>query len=211
MSATLSLPGSAPALGLVEETDLFQFFRSRVQEATTHQRACVSEGAQVYLAQLLTEVGHGGEGDDSPGPCRSEETFAELHVKAALAHPGEAVTLLKRLGDWSLLLTGFFREHLARRRLSREYCARMGGGAYHRLERMFPGDDTLAPVFGELAERYDACSEVIAEVRDEAAGRSDADVLRLYEEWLRTGSPRVAERLKELGVVPGRGGKACLA
>ncbi len=194
---------SAATAGLlVEETDLLGYFRDRVLEAATRQRSGVSDGAQLYLAQLLTEVGH----DEDAPSARSDETLAELHVKASLAPPGEAVTLLKRLGDWSLLLTGFFREHLERRRLSREYCARMGGGAYHRLGRMFPGDDTLAPVFGELSERYHACSEVIAEVRDEAATRSDADVLRLYEEWLRTGSPRVAERLKELGVVPGRPG-----
>lgn len=203
MNATLTVAGPA---GLFAETDLLQFFRDRVVEATRHQRAPVSPSAQLYLAQLLTEVGHERE-----TPPSGADTLAELHVQASLAPPAEAVTLLKRLGDWSLLLTGFFREHLARRRVTREYCARMGGGAYQRLEHMFPGDEALAPVFGELAERYDTCSEVIAEVRDEAAGRSDADVLRLYEEWLRTGSPRVAERLKELGVVPGRNARAVLA
>lgn len=187
--------------GLTLESDLFGFFRGRVTEAAAHQRADVSEGAVLYLSRLLTAAG----GDAEPSPGKGE-TLAELHVQAALAEPSEAIPLLKRLGDWSLLLTGFFREQLARRRLSREYCARMGGGAYLRLERMLPGDVTIAPVFGELAERYDACVEVIAEVRDEAASRSDKDVLRLYEEWLRTGSPRVAERLRDLGVVPGRGG-----
>jgi len=187
--------------GLTLESDLFGFFRDRVQEAAVHQRAGVSERAVLYLSRILTDIGH----DHDPAPAAGE-TLAELHMRASLAEPSEAVTLLKRLGDWSLLLTGYFREHLARRRLSPEYCARMGGGAYQRLERMFPGDVTIAPVFGELAERYDTCVEVIAEVRDEAANRSDSDVLRLYEEWLRTGSPRVAERLRALGVVPGRPG-----
>ena len=196
------MPGyvTAPA-GLTLESDLFGFFRSRVSEAASHQRADVSEGAVIYLSRLLTEVGQDAE--PTPGAA---ETLAELHVQASLAEPTAAIPLFKRLGDWSLLLTGFFREQLARRRLSREYCARMGGGAYQRLERMLPGDVTIAPVFGELAERYEACAEVIAEVRDEAANRSDSDVLRLYEEWLQTGSPRVAERLRALGVVPGRGG-----
>ncbi len=187
--------------GIAIQTDLFSFFRDRVGEAAEHQRAGVSDRALFYLAQLLTEVGH----DEEPTPSGGE-TLAELHVQAALAPPGQAVTLLKRLGDCSLLLTGFFREQLARRRLSRDYCARMGGGAYQRLERMFPGDDSLAPVFGELAQRYDACAEVIAEVRDEAAVRSDTDAIRLYEEWMRTGSPRVGERLRTLGLLPIRGG-----
>ncbi len=193
----MSLSTAAPE-GLSLETDLFQFFRGRVTEAAQHQRAGVSDRAQVYLARLLTEVGK----DEQPPPTVSQ-TLAELHVQASLAEPSQAVTLLKRLGDWSLLLTGYFREHLARRRLSHDYCARLGGGAYERLGQLLPSDGP--PVFGELAQRYDACSEVIAEVRDEAASRSDTDVLRLYEEWLRTGSPRIAERLKSLGVVPSRG------
>jgi hypothetical protein len=41
-------------------------------------------------------------------------------------------------------------------------------------------------------------------VRQEARENTDADVLRLYEEWLASGSPRAAERLRALGVVPVR-------
>lgn len=181
--------------------DLLCFFQDRVDEAAAHQRADVSPSARHYLARLLTDVGH----DDEPTP-QPGETLAELHVQASLAPPGAAVTLLKRLGDCSLLLTGYFREQLARRSVSRAYCARMGESAYERLNAMFPGDTALAPVFGELARRYEACAEVIAEVRDESAARSDTDALRLYEEWLRTGSPRVAERLRALGLVPARAG-----
>lgn len=183
--------------------DLLCFFRERVDEAAEHQRAGVSPPARHYLALLLTEVGH----DDEPTP-QPGETLAELHVQASLAAPGAAVTLWKRLGDCSLLLTGYFREQLARRHVSRAYCASLGGGAYGRLNGLFPGDTALAPVFGELARRFDACAELIAEVRDESASRSDTDALRLYEEWLRTGSPRVAERLRELGLVPARAGGA---
>lgn len=182
---------------LLVETDLYGFFRERLDEAALHRRARVSEGTLCYLAQMLAEAGHE---EPTPGP---DDTLAELHAQAAFAPPGQAVRLLKRIGDWSLLLTGYFREHLERRRLSRAYCARMGEGAYGRLSGMFR-DDTLSPVFSELAGQYNTCSAVIAEVRDEGAVRSDADLLRLYEEWLRSGSPRVAERLSALGMVPGK-------
>ncbi|MFN7147150.1 MAG: hypothetical protein ACK4YP_25500, partial [Myxococcota bacterium] len=111
----------------------------------------------------------------------------------------------RKLGDHSLLLIGFFREHLERRRISRDYCARMGETAYRSLERILDVRGVgFAEIYAELAERYESCAEVIAEVRDETRERSDTDIVRLYEEWLASGSPRVAERLQRLGLVPTR-------
>jgi hypothetical protein len=106
-----------------------------------------------------------------------------------------------------LVRLGFFRENLRRRAVSPEYYAEMGRGAYGTLSRILrsPGAD-FSEVFGELSSNFVECTEVIAEVRDEARETREADLVRLYEEWLATGSPRLAERLRSLGVVPVRFG-----
>lgn len=184
---------------LVADANLFDFFRERIESAVVHQRAEVTEEAVYYLSNLLAEQvrrGDGGDEEDDP-------TMVELQVRAVNAPIGEAVTLWRRMGDTSLLVTGFFPEHLERRRVSRDYYAHMGAGAYRALQRLL-GAGGFAQVFAELAARYHTCSEVIAEVRDETRERTDTDILKLYEEWLATGSPRVAERLRELGVIPMR-------
>jgi hypothetical protein len=187
-----------PSRGLTTASDLFAFFLGRVETAAAHQGAPVSENTVYYLSNLLAEQ---GRPDESGAPT----TLVELRQAAAAAPRAEAVTLWKRLGDQSLLVTGYFREHLERRRLSRQYVATMGTSAYGVLERLLDGPrGGFGEIFGELAERWQTCANLLAEVRDESAERSDTDIVKLYEEWLATGSPRVAERLRELGVVPVR-------
>jgi hypothetical protein len=175
------------------EANLFDFFFERVEHAVQHQRAPVTENTVFYLSSLLAEQGR-SEGDDT--------TLVELRYRAIGAPPSEAVQLWRRLGDDSLLLAGYFREHLERRRLSPTYCADMGRSAYRVVSHLL--DDTAGSIFDELARQYVHCVDVIAEVRDEARERTDTDLVRLYEEWLSTGSPRVAERLRGLGLVPVR-------
>lgn len=186
---------------LVADPDLFEFFRERVESAVVHQRAPVSEPTVFYLSQMLVESGR-ADGDGE------ETTLVELRQRAVAAPPAEAVSVWKRLGDRSLLVTGFFRHHAERRRISRDYYAGMGAAAYDALAGLFGGRsrnaEGFAAIFSELAERWHACSDVIAEVHDEAEERTDSDIVRLYEEWLATGSPRVADRLRALGVVPMR-------
>ncbi len=188
--------------GLVSEGNLFDFFHERVESAVQHQRAPVTENAVYYLSSLLADQARREDEADAAGGS----TLVELQHRAVTAPvPAEAVAWWRKLGDRSLLLTGFFREHLERRRISREYCARMGESAYRSLERILDTRGAgFAAIYAELAERYEACVEVIAEVRDETRERSDTDIVRLYEEWLASGSPRVAERLRGLGVVPTR-------
>jgi hypothetical protein len=193
----------AEPVGLVTEGNLFDFFHERVESAAQHQRAGVSENARYYLSSLLAEQVR-REDEDPSGP---NPTLVELQHRAVTAPaPAEAVNWWRKLGDRSLLLSGYFREHLERRRISRSYCVRMGEGAYRSLERLLDLRGAgFAGIYAELAERYEACVEVIAEVRDETRERSDTDIVRLYEEWLASGSPRVAERLRVLGLVPARG------
>jgi predicted CopG family antitoxin len=184
---------------LVSETNLFDFFRERVETAVQHQRAPVSENAVYYLSNLLTEQARRAEEEVEDDP----PTLVELQHRAVHAPHAEAVTLWRRLGDSSLVVSGFFRESLERRAISRDYYERMGSTAYRALERLM-GGHSFGEIFAELGDRYHACVEVLAEVRDETRERTDSDILKLYEEWLATGSPRVAERLKALGVVPVR-------
>lgn len=185
---------------LVAESNLFDFFHERVGAAVEHQRAAVGENTVYYLSNLLAEQARRDE--DGQG---GEATLVELRHRAVTAVPGEAAAWWRRLGDRSLLLGGYFREHLERRRISRDYCARMGESAYRSLERLLDLRGVgSASIYAELAERYETCVEVIAEVRDESRERTDSDIVGLYEEWLASGSPRVAERLRALGLVPTR-------
>lgn len=184
---------------IVAEENLFDFFHTRVETATRHRRAQVSQDTVYYLSQLLAEQ---GKSEEEPGEPR---TLVEMRERAANSSFAESVTWWKKIGDSSLVSLGLFRENLRRRAVSSDYYAEMGRGAYGTLSRILrsPGAD-FSDVFGELSVKFNECTEVIAEVRDEARENHETDIVRLYDEWLATGSPRAAERLRVLGVVPVR-------
>ena len=62
--------------------------------------------------------------------------------------------------------------------------------------------DTFSPVFAELADNFVSFVDVLSEVSERSACGSNADLLRLYERWLKTGSRRSGQLLVERGVVP---------
>ena len=62
--------------------------------------------------------------------------------------------------------------------------------------------ETFATVFAELGEKFVGFVDVLTEVSERTSCASNADLLRLYEKWLRTGSRRSGQLLVERGVVP---------
>src|SRR5207247_11417846 len=107
---------------------------------------------------------------------------------------------LREIGDVSLFLSGFFSHSFRRKLVDVDYYVSIGGWAYTALSRV--DSDTLSPVFGELAEKFVGFVDVLSEVSERTSCTSNADLLRLYEKWLKTGSPRRGQLLVERGVVP---------
>jgi hypothetical protein len=112
---------------------------------------------------------------------------------------------LRRVGDVSLFVSGFFADSLNRRLVDVDYYISLGGLAYGALGRR--EEERLAEVFSELAEKFTEFVDVIAEVSDRSALASNGDLLRLYEKWMKTGSARNGEMLIERGILPIRGSR----
>ena len=81
-----------------------------------------------------------------------------------------------------------------------DYYVSIGGCAYNALSRV--ETDTFSPVFAELGEKFVGFVDVLSEVSERTSCASNADLLRLYEKWLKTGSRRSGQLLVERGVVP---------
>ena len=85
-----------------------------------------------------------------------------------------------------------------------DYYVHIGGSAYHQLAGMPLRIRSYASVYEELSANFRRFVDVLAEVSEGASiAASDANVVQLYERWLRTGSEWVARRLRALGVLPG--------
>jgi len=102
-------------------------------------------------------------------------------------------------------VAGFLSHGFARRLVDVDYHIAMGGRAYGTLaDTCGPGarGRALAGVFSELAAKFNRLVDALNDVSEMSWRQSDRDVLRLYEVWLKTGSPRAHGLLREFGVSP---------
>lgn len=188
--------------------NLFDFFREQVDTAMDVTGTEVSEEGGYYLAQLLTERAH------MPS-ANKPDTLVALRMKATFGERSGSITAWRELGDQALLTMGFFPTSIKRRNLDSTYYSDMGAAAYQRLASMLRtprgllggGGRGMEDIFAELADCFDACADVLQEVRATSRAQvqddSDSAVLALYEEWRSTGSRAAAARLRALGVLPG--------
>jgi hypothetical protein len=172
------------------------YFKSLVEEAIAHQHVAAAELTSFYVVQLLA-----GFLQRSPNGAEAGGEPLALQLAEALDKGGIQQRVgLKQIGDLSLFIAGYFSDSLRRKLVDVDYYAAIGGYAYNALSR--DESDTFAPVFAELSEKFVAFVDVINEVSERTSLTSNADLLRLYEKWLKTRSRRSGQLLAERGVVP---------
>jgi hypothetical protein len=171
-----------------------EYFRELVESAVAHQHLAIRDLTSFYVVNLLAGFTHldGSRSDDEPLGVR---LVAALQTGGAARREG-----LRKVGDLSLFISGFFSDSLNRRLVDVDYYIQLGERAYGSLARR--GDPAFAEVYDELAEKFTAMVDVLTEVSERTALTSDRDVLRLYERWVRTRSRRSGELLASRGIVP---------
>lgn len=189
-------------------SSLREFFRTSVADAAAKQRLDLDDHTEHYVVNLLTLYSRSEAVFDRTENGTELRPLARILAESVDApDQAERNFALQRVGDLSLFLAGFFGEGMSRRLVDVDYYVQMGGAAYSTLSYNVRGSvrgSMLAAVFEELAAKFIALVDVLAEIRDESREIQDIDILRMYEIWLRTGSERAARKLREAGIEPNR-------
>lgn len=175
-----------------------EYFKDLVDDALVNQRVEAGELTAYYVVNLLCGFLHFDR--SRPETDFHDEPLAVRLGRALESGGSDQRRQLRRIGDIALFIPGFFSDSLRRKIVDVDYYASMGGYAYGSLSRR--EDESFAPVFAELAEKFVAFVDILNEVSERSALSSNSDVLRLYEKWLRTGSRRNGQMLAERGIVP---------
>ena len=195
---------------VVAVSSLREFFRDAFHAATERQKLAIEEQSEQYVVNLLTMF--------SRADALYEKTPEGLRIRP-LAHmlaealdaptPAARQRALQRLGDVSLFIAGFFARSFARKLIDIDYHIAMGGNAYGSLadtmQRSASGR-AIGAIYAELAQKFQRLVDALNEVSEMSYVHSDADILRLYEIWMKTGSARAHGLLNRLGVRPVRQG-----
>jgi hypothetical protein len=178
---------------VVRRESASEYFKELVEGALAHQRIAAGELTSFYVVNLLTGfLQRPADEADAPLAIRLAEALDAAGVRQR--------TSLKQIGDLSLFMSGFFADSFERKLVDVDYYMSIGGTAYTVLSRS--ETDTFSSVFAELADNFVGFVDVLSEVSERASCSSNADLLRLYGRWLKTGSPRSGRLLVERGVVP---------
>lgn len=178
-----------------------EYFKELVDEALARQRVAAGELTAFYVVHLLASFVHRPDRSRSEGGWPNDAEPLAFRLVQALESGGlRQRSSLREIGDLSLFVSGFFSDSLNRKLVDVDYYVAIGGHAYNALSRQEA--DHLAPVFAELGEKFVGFVDVLSEVSERTFCASNADLLRLYEKWLKTGSRRSGQLLVERGVVP---------
>lgn len=186
-------------------TDVREFFRDALQHALEHQHLQVRDHTEHYIVNLLAMFSH-TDALFEPGSDRTQlKPLALLLAEAADAPDDrQRFRTLQRMGDIALFVAGFLAGGFARRAVDVDYHIAMGGRAYGTLAQApYRGPQrVLGDVFAELEDKFQPLVDALNEIGEGAARHSPCDVLRLYELWHKTGSPRAHRLLLKLGIRP---------
>lgn len=180
-----------------------EYFEEAVKEGLERRNLQTNPAVNRYLVDLLehyldarnlfeTEVDEAGH--------KKPQTLAEMYLRANIAEPSERRDLLKKLGDKTLYISGFFGDSLQRKIVDIDYYAELGGAAYDSLSKVAK-EDTVVQVYKTFSRRFLEFVDVLGYISQKSFVQSDASILRLYDRYLRTGSELAREKLVEMGVV----------
>lgn len=188
-------------------TDFFvspkDYFQELVRKGLESRRLETYPHVESYLVNLLEhylDARNLYEPDVDETGQRRPQTLAEMYMVASQSEPSVRVELLKKMGDKSLYISGFFGDSLERKIVDIDYYAEMGGAAYRDLASV-TREDTVARVYAVFSRRFIEFVDVLTHVSQSALIQNNQSVLRLYDRYLRTGSELARERLLEMGVL----------
>jgi hypothetical protein len=194
-----------PDAPILSSQSIREFFRDLLHRAIENQHAQVQPFTELYLANLLHEYLNSEalfvQGEDGSW---QQKPLAFL-LKEALEEQGPArVQMLRRLGDTSLFVSGFFPDSLSRRSslVDVDYYIAMGGRAYDAVGATAPAGRDL---WDELSSRFRMLVDLLNEVSERTLASTDRGLVRLYERWMKTGSDRLAGMLTARGVSTRKG------
>ncbi len=169
------------------------YFSELVHSALAKRRLNTQPAVSQYLVSLL-------ETYLNVEMIKTDATLAETLLRAQLAEKKVKTEMLKRLGDTSLYVSGFFGDSLRRKIVDIDYYADIGGTAYGYLASE-ASDESLAHTYKEFSLRFLEYVDLLTYISQNSMIQSNQDLLRLYERYVMTGSELAKEQLLEKGLL----------
>lgn len=181
------------------------YFRELVREGLSQRKIETFPHVESYLVYLLEhhlDARNLFDPEYDESGRKIPNTLAEMYLHANNSSDQVVrVELLKKLGDRSLYVSGFFADSLQRKLVDVDYYVNMGGVAYAALASCVR-EDASARVYSTISQRFVEFMDVLTYISHSSLIQTNESVLRLYDRYMATGSEMAREKLTEMGVLP---------
>ena len=191
----------------IDVRNLREFFRDSVHAALERQRVAVEDHTEHYVVNLLTMFARsealfdGASGRpqlQAPGADAGRSGRSAHRAKTACARCSVSAT---SRCSWPVSSRRVSREDWSTSTITSQWVAAPTARSPIRAATGARGR-ALGVVFTELAQKFQRLVDALNDVSEMAHRHDHRDVLRQYEIWLKTGSPRAHGILRSLGVEP---------
>ena len=185
-------------------TELVQpkdFFRELVSQATKEASVSPTPLATEYLVGLLEyfiNTDHLFAFKNTDGR-KSMSTLAERWLSAGHLETHQRLEVLKRLGDSSLYVCGFFSESLKRKLVDVDYYIEMGGNAYKSLASYNQGKQ-VSEIYEEFSTRFSDFAEILFVISQKSKISMSGDLLTMFDQVLARDSNSAKHELAKQGI-----------
>lgn len=183
-----------------------EHFSVALETATRNQDVALRDATSAYLVNMLTDYCNAATFAEVCDGGRHIKPLALLYADALAAeHVLQRRRTLQKLGDIALFIAGIFSDSLQRRAVDVDYYIGMGEAAYGCLHDSLQGSARARAaddLFDELGRKFGTLVDVLGEISEMSGLKSNSNITRTYEIWLKTGSARARRQLAQSGVHP---------
>jgi len=182
--------------------DSKMYFSELIGKACDERNIQAKPQVQDYLVDLLNNFVRSENlyAEQKPNGKKANIYLAELYLTAVNADQKLKMNLLKRLGDVSLYISGFFADSFKRKIIDVDYYIEMGETAYLTLSES-TATDIQSKVYKEISENFIDLVDVLTLISQECSIQESSDILRLHDKYLLTNSELAKDQLIELGIL----------
>lgn len=180
---------------------LRSFFRTSIKSFFEDKRVSVSYGAVSYVGNVMANAYR---------TCDFYRTEKDNLDKKPLAFVLDDVfsgdsfvkhDKLKVIGDFSLLMSGFFQDYLLRQRRANllDYYTSMGASAYDSLSSLVRSNSGV-DLFSELSERFVDFRDILRSISLRAFPSDAESNFKLFTQWISNQDPLIEAELDRRGI-----------
>jgi len=175
---------------IVALPNVMEHFMEAFDSARKNTGLYVSKDTEFYIVNMLTEF------TDADKFSKLYKTPVTLMVNRVFENPDEKFEISKNMGDITSFMCGFFPEHLEKP-IFRYYIS-LGKAGYNVASRI---DERRSTIFDEMKENLPFIVDTLNEIKENKEIITTADIVDVYNRWIKTGSKRLKRILRENGMV----------